>query len=292
MNDCTVCLSFDFDAISGWLFRGETSPTSISRGEFGARVGIYRVLDLLTQHQIPATFFIPGHTCDTFPAETKLVAAAGYEIGHHGYCHEVPNTLTRDAEEAILERGIAAIQRICGKAPTGYRSPSWDLSPHSLDLLLAHGFRYDSSLMADDFTPYLCRSGDAGDADGPYRFGQPVPLVELPVSWMLDDFPAFEWNARRGSGLAAPSHVEEIWREEFDFMYERVPGGVFNLTMHPQVIGRAHRIRMLDRLVRHMRGRPGVRFAMLGEVAERVRPGLLATLPAGTATTTAASERG
>lgn len=275
MNEHTVCLSFDFDAISSWLFRGQTTPTPLSRGEFGARVGVGRVLDLLAEHGITATFFIPGHSCDTFPEQAKRIAAAGHEIAHHGYCHEVPASVSREEEAAILERGSAAIERICGRRPTGYRSPAWDLSPHSLELLLAAGFRYDSSLMADDFTPYLCRQGDEGDTSGPYRFGRSVDLVELPISWLLDDHPHFEWNAQRGSGHATPSHVEEVWREEFEFMVERVPGGIFTLTMHPQVIGRGHRIRMLDRLIRHMRGRPGVRFETMEAVAERVRPGLL-----------------
>jgi peptidoglycan/xylan/chitin deacetylase (PgdA/CDA1 family) len=276
VNECTVCLSFDFDAISPWLFRGQTTPTPLSRGEFGARVGVHRVLDLLAEHGITCTFYIPGHTCDTFPEQAKKVADAGHEIAHHGYCHEVPASVSHDEEASILQRGSEAIRRICGRRPVGYRSPSWDLSQHSLELLLEAGFRYDSSLMADDFTPYLCRRGDKGDTSGPYRFGRPVDLVELPISWLLDDHPHFEWNAQRGSGHAAPSHVEEIWREEFEFMYERVPGGIYSLTMHPQVIGRGHRIRMLDRLIRHMRGRPGVRFATMEEVAEMVRPGLLA----------------
>ncbi len=276
MNDCTVCLSFDFDVISAWLFRRTTTPTPMSRGEFGARAGIGRVLDLLNEHGITATFFVPGHTCDTFPEHCRRIAAAGHEFAHHGYCHEVPASLSREDEITVLQKGIDAIERVSGRRPVGYRSPSWDLSPYSLDLLLEHGFIYDSSLMADDFTPYLCRSGDAGDTTGPYRFGQPVDLVELPVSWLLDDHPHFEWNAQRGSGHATPSDVEEIWREEFEFMYERVPGGIYTLTMHPQVIGRGHRIRMLDRLIRHMKSRPGVRFTTMQEMAQKVRPGLLA----------------
>lgn len=275
-NDCTVCLTFDFDAISSNLIRGELTPTLISRGEFGARAGVGRVLDLLGEHNIPATFFVPGHTCDTFPEQCARIAAAGHEFAHHGYCHEVPATLSRDQEADVIERGSAAIARVSGKRPTGYRSPSWDLSPNSLDLLIAAGFRWDSSLMADDFTPYLCRTGDEGDTTGPYRFGRETSLVELPISWSLDDYPVFEWNAARGSGLTAPSAVEEIWRGDFDFMYERVPGGTYTLTMHPKVIGRGHRIRMLDRLVRYMRGLPGVRFERLGDVAEAVRPRLLA----------------
>lgn len=279
-NDCTVCLTFDFDAISSHLIRGETTPTFISRGEFGARQGVPRILALLADHGLPATFFVPGHTCDTFPERCREIAAAGHEIAHHGYCHEVPATLTREQEADILERGSAAIARVAGKRPLGYRSPSWDLSVNSLDLLLGAGFQYDSSLMADDFTPHLCRLGDEGDTTSGYRFGRDVPLVQMPVSWVLDDYPIFEWNGARGSGLAAPSAVEEIWREEFNFMYEHVPGGVFTLTMHPKVIGRSHRMRMLERLIRHMRGLPGVRFARLGDCAAEWRGRLLAATPA------------
>ena len=275
VSDCTVCLSFDFDVISPWLFRGMTTPTPMSRGEFGARVGVHRVLDLLQEHGIAATFYVPGHTCDTFPDQAQRIARAGHEFAHHGYCHEVPATLSRNEESEVLQKGIEAIRRVSGSRPVGYRSPSWDLSRHSLDLLLEAGFLYDSSLMADDFTPYLCRSGDQGDTTSLYRFGRPVDLVELPISWLLDDHPHFEWNAQRGSGHAAPSHVEEIWREEFEFMYEKVPGGIYTLTMHPQVIGRGHRIRMLDRLIQLMKSRPGVRFATMREMADEWRPRLL-----------------
>ena len=275
MNDCTVCLSFDFDAIAIWLIRGETTPTPISRGEFGARQGVPRLLDLLAEHEIPSTFFVPGHSCDTFPDLVARIAREGHEIGHHGYCHEVPASLSREEEATILERGGESIHRATGTRPRGFRSPSWDLSSNSLDLLLSAGFLYDSSLMADDFTPYLCRSGDSGDTTSPYQFGSPVDLVEIPVSWALDDYTHFEWLARRSGGLAPGSQVEEIWREEFEFMYEKVPGGVFTLTMHPQVIGRGHRIRMLDRLIRHMKGRAGVRFCTMAEVAGAVRPSLV-----------------
>jgi peptidoglycan-N-acetylglucosamine deacetylase len=274
-NSCTVCLTFDFDAISSHLIRGETTPTFISRGEYGARIGVPRILALLAEHTIPATFFVPGHTCETFPERCKEIAAAGHEFAHHGYCHEVPSTLSREQESAILTRGSDAIEKVAGKRPVGYRSPSWDLSANSLALLIDAGFHYDSSLMADDFLPYLCRTGDEGGTENAYRFGNATSLVQMPVSWVLDDYPIFEWNAARGSGLASPAAVEDTWREEFDYMYEQVPNGVYTLTMHPKVIGRGHRMRMLDRLIRHMRGRPGVQFARLGDVAEAVRPTLL-----------------
>ncbi len=269
MNESTVCLSFDFDAISLWIGpMGAKSPSMISRGEFGA-VGVERILRLLERAAIPATFFVTGHTAETYPGQTRAIAEAGHEIGHHGYLHENPIDLSPEEEERVLLRGLAALDAIAGVRPVGYRSPAWDNSPHTIDLLLAHGFRYESSLMASDFTPYWCRTGDVIDPDGPYRFGKPVDLVEMPVSWLLDDFPHFEYIRlanRVSPGLSAASKVEEIWRDEFDFMVRDVPNGVFTLTMHPQVIGRGHRILMLERLIEHFQS-AGAQFSTLSAAA-------------------------
>ena len=273
MTPPTVCLSFDFDAISLWIGpMRATSPSMISRGEFGA-VGVERILRLLEREAIPATFFVTGHTAETYPAQTRAIAEAGHEIGHHGYLHENPIELSADEEERVLLRGLAALDAIAGVRPIGYRSPAWDNSPHTVDLLVAHGFRYESSLMADDFTPYWCRSRDAIDPDGPYRFGSPVDLVEMPISWLLDDFPHFEYlrlPTRLSPGLSAASKVEEIWRDEFDFMARDVPHGIFTLTMHPQVIGRGHRMLMLERLIAHFRA-AGAQFSTLVMAADAFR---------------------
>ena len=271
----TICLTFDFDAISIWIGPyGATSPSMISRGEFGV-VGVERILRLLDRERIPATFFVTGHTADTYPDAVRAIARAGHELGHHGYLHENPAALeSKEAERAVLERGFAALDRAAGVRPVGYRSPAWDNSPHTVELLLEHGFRYESSLMGHDFVPYWCRVGDVIQRDGPYLFGQEVDLVELPVSWSLDDFPHFEYVRlanRVSPGLSAASKVEEIWREEFDYMHRSVPGGVLTLTMHPQVIGRGHRMLMLERLIAYYRGHEGVRFATLAQVAEEFR---------------------
>ena len=272
----TVCLTFDFDAISIWVGPyAAASPSAISRGEFGA-VGVRRILRLLDRFGIPGTFFVPGHTVETYPDDAKAIVAAGHEVGHHGYLHENPLALgTRERERAVLERGLEVLDRVLGVRPVGYRSPAWDNSPFTLELLLELGFRYESSLMGDDFTPYWCRVGDAADPDGPYRFGRPADLVELPVSWLLDDFPHFEYvslpsQGLRLPGLSAASKVEEIWRDEFDFMRRDVPGGVMTITMHPQVIGRGHRLLMLERLVGHMRA-GGARFSTMADAADRFR---------------------
>ncbi|MDQ2682846.1 MAG: polysaccharide deacetylase [Chloroflexota bacterium] len=271
----TVCLSFDFDALSVWIGpRGAQSPSATSRGEF-AVVGVQRVLKVLAARGIQATFYIPGHTVETYPAAVHQILAAGHEIGHHGYLHENPVSLpTRDEERRVIERGLKAISDVAGIAPVGYRSPSWDNSPHTIELLLEYGFRYESSLMADDFTPYWCRVGDVLHTDRAAEFGQTVDLVEMPVSWVLDDFPHFEF-VRSGNnlfpGLSAASKVEEIWRDEFAFMYREVPHGVYTLTMHPEIIGRGHRMLMLERLIEWMTGHEGVEFARIGDVAEAWR---------------------
>jgi peptidoglycan/xylan/chitin deacetylase (PgdA/CDA1 family) len=266
----TVCLSFDFDQMSSRIFRGEATPTPLSRGEYGARVGMPRILELLAREQIPATFFVPGHSADTFPHLVEQAVTAGHELGHHGWLHEVPATLDEAQERAVIERGIASLKRISGMAPAGYRSPSWDLSPNSIRLLREYGFRYDSSLMADDYRLYWCRDGDVPHKDRAFEFGPETDLVEMPISWLLDDFPLFEYDQRTRTGMAPASRVQEIWQDEFDYMTEHVPAGVFTLTMHPQVIGRGHRMMMLERLIRHMRAQ-GATFRRMGDVAEEWR---------------------
>jgi peptidoglycan-N-acetylglucosamine deacetylase len=266
-----VCLSFDFDAVSVWLGTlNAASPSAISRGEFGA-VATERLLKMLKQWDVRSTWFIPGHTVDTYPDLVRQIVEAGHEIGHHGYCHENPTSLSLDEEKRILDRGAETIRRVAGNTPIGYRSPAWDLSPHSLSLLLERGFLYDSSLMGNDYTPYYCRIGDVPDRNGPYVFGRKVDLVELPVTWGLDDFPAFEWLLGTNQGLSSPSQVYERWAGDFDYLCDFVGEGVYCLTMHPQVIGRGHRLLMLNRLVEHMKERSGVSFKTMAEVAHQWR---------------------
>jgi len=273
-RQATVCLTFDFDSISVWIGpHAARSPSMISRGEFDV-VGVERILRLLDRERIPATFFIPGHTVETYPDSVHAILRAGHEVGHHGYLHENPVTLDRDEERRVMERGLESFETVANLRPAGYRSPAWDNSEHTIDLLLEYGFHYESSLMGNDFTPYWCRSGDVLSLEGPYRFGSSVDLVELPVSWILDDHPHFEFyrsSRGRADGLSAPSKVKEIWMGEFAFMYRDVPDGVFTLTMHPQVIGHGHRMLMLEEIVREMKSHEGVVFSTTGDAAERFR---------------------
>jgi peptidoglycan/xylan/chitin deacetylase (PgdA/CDA1 family) len=265
----SVCLSFDFDAISLWLggFRA-TSLSAISRGEFG-RVGAERLLAMMREWDIRSTWFIPGHSAETYPQIVERIVAAGHEIGNHGYLHAHPKS--PEDEAAILDRGNEVLTRMTGRRPVGYRSPGAGLSYNMVELLRTRGFLYDSSLMGDDFTPYYLRSGDNALSDGPYVFGRNIDVVEIPFTWGLDDFPAFEYVTSRAgiqNGLASPRAVYEIWAGDFDYLYDRLGQGVFTLTMHPQVIGRGHRLLMLESLVNHIRSHRGVEFLTMSEVAK------------------------
>ncbi len=180
MPNSTIALTFDFDALIVWFGYPNTTPAMLARGEYGVRVGIPRVLDLLHAHDLPATFFIPGHTIDSFPASVAAILEAGHEVAHHSYAHLDPSTQTPDEERRDLERALDALERI-GVKPLGYRSPSADMSEATLSLLEAYGFRYDSSLMADDFRPYRAayrRSGLAAGAAGPGPRGAAVGATD------------------------------------------------------------------------------------------------------------------
>jgi peptidoglycan/xylan/chitin deacetylase (PgdA/CDA1 family) len=271
-KDVTVCLSYDFDAMSVWIanFRTE-SPNALSRGEFG-RVGARRLLDLLAEHEVKATWFVPGHTIEAFPAECRRIVEEGHEIGHHGYCHENPRRLEVEDERAILQRGIALIEGLTGTSPRGYRCPAGSFSSNTLRLLADHGFVYDSSLLGDDFTPYYCRDGIRAPIDAPYEFGRSVDLVEMPFSWNLDDFPFFEPTTSRhgiSPGLADPERVYDVWLGDFEYLYTKMGKGVFILTMHPQVIGRGHRLLMLERFVKDVSRHEGVVFRTMGDFVQR-----------------------
>jgi peptidoglycan/xylan/chitin deacetylase (PgdA/CDA1 family) len=267
----TVCLSFDFDAMSVWLAYDRPTPAMLARGEFGARVGVPRILELLRSHGLDATFFVPGHTVESFPAETASILEAGHEVGHHSYTHVDPSEQSADEERADMERAWATLAGI-GVTPLGFRSPSADMSDATLELIEEHGFLYDSSLMADDYRPFRPRIGDRVARGVPLERGREARFWELPISFELDDWVHFQFNFspyRRGG--STPADVLEIWQAEFDWMDANVDGGVLTFTLHPQVIGRGSRIAMLDALIRHC-GEAGARFRRLGDVARELDP--------------------
>lgn len=267
-----ACLTFDFDVWSGFAARGLMTPTPISRGEFGL-VGARRILDLLAAKGIRSTWFVPGVVIDSHEGDVAGVVAGGHEIGHHGYSHAVPSSMEPAQEEAEMVRAIEAIRRVCGRAPRGYRSPAWDLSPVTIDLLLKHGFDYDSSLMGHDFEPYFARRGDRVAVDEPFVPGTPTRLVEMPISWSLDDHPHFEFM-RFGSsvmpGLANADAVLDNFVGDFEYMCRVAENGILTYTFHPYVIGRGHRMLMLERLIERLTAL-GAQFMAMEDAMNRFR---------------------
>jgi peptidoglycan/xylan/chitin deacetylase (PgdA/CDA1 family) len=269
-----VCLTFDFDAMSGFIARGQTTPGWLSRGEFGPRVGAPRLLALFRKHGIATSWYVPGHTIETYPDAVKAVVDAGHEIAHHGWTHRPPATLTREKEEEELARGNEAIRRISGRYARGYRSPSWDLSPHSVELMLKHGFEYDSSMMGDDYAPYYTRQGDDIALTEPARFGKRTPLVEMPIHWSTDDSPHFEFVRTDESvrqGLQNAGNVYDNWIHDFRYMRNTVQDwGALTYTCHPFIIGRGHRIMMLERLIETMKSEGAV-FQRVDETVDEFK---------------------
>ena len=263
-TQCVAMLTFDVDGVSSWIRRDAgfaRLPSLMSMAEYGPAVATPRILDLLDSHDIKASFYVPGYVAETHPALVEDMVWRGHEVGHHGYMHEAPASMSAAEEEEVLEQGIAILRGITGEAPRGYRSPSWELSEVSLDLLSSHGFLYDSSLMGDD-APYLLNPED------PAR-----RLVEVPIHWCLDDAPNFVYapSANRMGPMRNPDEVFGAWAAEFEGLYRY--GRSFNLTMHPQYIGRPGRLLMLERLIDHIRGFPNVEFLRVLDVAEMWRGG-------------------
>ena len=272
MAELRVCLTFDHDNASSFISRGWTSPTLISRGDFGI-VAVPRILKLLARHSVPSTWFIPGHTIQSYPGCVAAVRDAGHEIAHHGWTHRLPTSLTREEEEQELVRGIEAIRTLTGAAPRGYRSPAWDLSANSVSLLLQHGFDYDSSMMGHDVLPYQVRSGDRISLMEPMAFGDDTALVELPVAWALDDHPHFEFTRYDHAilpGLAPARAVEGNWVDEFLFHKREGEWGVLTYTFHPHVIGRGHRMLLLERLIERLAAE-GAIFVTMAEAYDAYR---------------------
>lgn len=265
----TVALTFDHDAISDSVRRGD-SPVKFSHAEFGPRVGLPRIIDLLERESIPATWFVPGHSLETFPQNTEAIVAGGHELACHGWFHEDFSELDAGQQQAILDRSVEAVRRVTGASPKGFRAPYWALGRESLGLILGAGYTYDSSLMADDYRPYRIRLDDMHSVEYGTAFGNESALVEVPVYWTLDDWPLFEPDGARGrDGMSPPSKVLEIWTGELRYAWEHAPGGLLTVTMHPECIGRGHRMAMLEAFIAECRKLDGLVFDRLDRYLDR-----------------------
>ena len=250
-----VAISFDVDNETLSLRTGETSPGPLSQGEYGSRTGLRRVLEFLDREQLPASFFFPVWSLKLAPQMAQQVQMSGrHEIGVHGWIHETNSTLDSITERELMEKAVAEITSITGTRPVGYRAPSWNMSAATLDLVREMGFLYESSLMADD-RPYEL-----------LQRGQPTGIVELPVEWILDDFPLVN---PQGMRYSPPREVMQVWMDEYDKAWEE--GTLFLLTMHPHVIGHRSRMVALEGLVRHIKQKGGAWFATHEQIARYVR---------------------
>ena len=281
-KEILCAVGVDVDAVAGWLgsYGGEDSPCDISRGLFAGEVGVPRLVRLFDKWQIPTTWFIPGHSIETFPKETQMVVDAGHEIGMHGYSHENPIAMTPVQEEAVMDKCIELIEEVSGRRPTGYVAPWWEFSPITNELLLAKGIKYDHSLMNDDFHPFYARVGDSwtkidyskhpDEWMKPLVRGQETDLIDIPGSWYLDDLPPmmFIKGAPNSHCFVNPRDIEQLWIDQFDWVYNEYDYAVFTLTIHPDVSGRPQVQMMLQRVFDHISAHTGVRFCTFDEIAD------------------------
>ena len=259
---CVVMLTFDIDGVSGAINQNPDAaslPGLMSLREYGPSVAVPRILELLEEYGLLASFYVPGYVAEHHEELVRLIVERGHEIAHHGYMHEPPNALSREREAEILDSGSAILERVTGQRPKGYRAPGAELSEHTITLLAERGFTYDSTLMGDD-VPYLVDGGGC-------------QLVEIPFHWEMDDVAYFNYAPSLGirQFMATPEHVYKVWSAAFEGAYHY--GLSLVPVMHPYVIGRPSKLRMLERLIQHMRGYSGVTFMRAVDVAEMFAPG-------------------
>ena len=251
-----VLLSYDVDneTIQG-LRTGNINIGQLSQGQYGSRVALPRIVKLKDEQEIPATFFFPAWSLKLAPEQAGIIQQSGrHEIGVHGWIHELNTSLDGATESRLLAQAVDQIEAITGTRPVGYRAPSWNHSPNTLQIVRDMGFLYESSLMHDD-RPYEL-----------LQDGEPTGVVELPVEWILDDAPLLNPLGTRNMN---PRDVMQVWMDEFDKAWEE--GTIFLLTMHPHVIGHRSRLVALEGLIEHIKSKDQVWFATHEQAARYVR---------------------
>lgn len=284
-KDIKVVFGVDIDAVGGWLgsYGGEDSPSDIQRGMFAGEVGVPRMLNLFKKYDLPATWFIPGHSIETFPKQVDMIVAAGHEIGAHGYSHENPIAMTARQEEDVLAKSVELIEKVSGRKPRGYVAPWWEMSGRTTTLLMQHGFTYDHSQGFHDFLPFYARVGDTWDKIdyskeastwmNPLRRGERIDLVEIGANWYVDDLPPmmFIKKSPNSHGFVNPRDIEEMWRDQFDWVYREMDYAVFAFTIHPDVSGRPQVLLMLERLIEYINGHSGIDWVTMEGAADDFR---------------------
>jgi peptidoglycan/xylan/chitin deacetylase (PgdA/CDA1 family) len=280
---CTI--GVDVDAVAGWLgsYGGADSPSDVQRGMFAGEVGIPRLLKLFERSGIRTSWFVPGHSLETFPDQMELVMSSGHEIGAHGYSHENPIAMSPQQEEDVLGHCVDLIRNLTGSSPRGYVAPWWEMSTSTASLLLKYGFSFDHSQGYDDFTPFYARVGDswtkvdyskpAAEWMKPLERGVEIDLVEIGANWYVDDLPPmmFVKSSPNSHGFVSPRDIEDLWRDQFDWVYREMDYAVFPISIHPDVSGRPQVLLMLERFIEYLSSHEGVAWAPMSEVAENFR---------------------
>jgi peptidoglycan/xylan/chitin deacetylase (PgdA/CDA1 family) len=238
------------------------------------------MLKMFDKFGIRTSWFIPGHSIETFPKEMKMVADAGHEIGLHGYTHENPIAMTPEQEADVLDKTLGLVTKLAGKRPTGYVAPWWEMSPATPGLLMERGIKYDHSQMHDDFLPYWMRINEKWDLIDyskpaktwmkPMRKGSTFPIVQIPGSWYTDDLPPmmFMKNVPNSGGWTNPRDIEDWGRDQFDWVYREMDYATFTFTVHPDISGRPQTLLMLERIIAHINNHSGIRWATFDEIAD------------------------
>ena len=248
-------LSFDYDASSAETWKTPDDLSSLSKGRYAPRVAVPRILKLLDKLELKTTFFIPGWTCDNHPDSVRDIIAHGHEVGAHSYAHEKMTDLTAEKEAEVWEKGMAALERI-GVKPEGYRAPYWMFGDRSIAHMKRLGFKYSSNMMDDDM-PYMLD-----------HKGKQTGFVELPVEWLLDDWPHFEMDRSN------PETVYNLWKPEWEAIHGA--GLYFGLCCHPECIGKLSRLNMLEKLLTEAKNTGDVWFPTGKELADWTRKKLKA----------------
>ncbi|EAU33434.1 hypothetical protein ATEG_05673 [Aspergillus terreus NIH2624] len=277
-----VSYGVDIDAVAGWLgsYGGEDSVNDISRGLFAGHIGTMRLLKMFEKYNIKATWFIPGHSLETFPDECAKIRDAGHEIGLHGYSHENPTDMSIQQQKDILDKTYQLLTDFCGKPPRGTVAPWWETSKEMTELLLEYGIEYDHSMSHHDCQMYWLRTGDSWtkidytqDAHTwmkPLERGEETGLVEIPGNWYIDDLPPmmFIKNSANSHGWVNPRDIEDIWKDHFDYFYREYDEFVFPMTIHPDVSGRPHVLLMHERIIEHINKHEGVEWVTMEQMCD------------------------
>jgi peptidoglycan/xylan/chitin deacetylase (PgdA/CDA1 family) len=239
-----LLLTYDMDTDSSWIARGLDEPVARSAGQFEVNVGTPCLLELMKWFGLKSTFFTPGWIAEQYPQMVEAVIKAGHEIGLHGYLHEPPPGLSEAQEIEVVRRGSAALEKMTGKKPVGYRSPIWQFSKNTVRILRDAGFKYTS-----DFMHTLLPTFNEVD-------GKVIDMINLPGSWVLDDAVYFQFHITIRTAMRRAADVLEIYKEEFRAVH--AAGGLFVLVMHPQLSGRPSRVLMLKEFMDYVKGFDGV----------------------------------